>query len=863
MENIDQKLDLVLPFVTRPGRYTGNEIHVIRKKWESVEVHFALAFPDVYEIGMSNVGMGILYHLLNQCDWIAAERVYSPWIDMEQKMREAHIPLFSLESKKSVRFFDIVGISIQHELQYTNVINLLDLAGIPLRSSERNERDPIVIAGGLCAFNPEPLALFLDAVVLGDGEEVIIEIAEVMRKSKRERKNREKTLRALSQLEGVYVPSFYYEEIDSDGAFKGTVPKTKDICPKVRARTLDCLSLGNYPSKPLVPLIEVTHDRFSMEIMRGCTRGCRFCNAGMIYRPVRERSVEDLVKQAKTTIQNTGYDEISLMSLSTSDYFHLPCLISDLKTAFHGKEISISFPSLRTDSFTLEMAEFAYGLRRTGLTFAPEAGTQRLRHVINKNAEEEDLFRAVEIGFKQNWPRVKLYFMIGLPSETLDDIQGIIDMVWQVVLIARKYGKKEIIVSISPFSPKPQTPFQWESQDNLEIMNEKILLLKNKLKWPEVHFSWRDPQISRLETMLGRGDRKIGEVIYRAWEKGARFDAWSDQFRYDLWDEAMKRNAVSIDNYVGSKNIHDPLPWDHLDKGVSKLYFLQEREKALSEVSTDDCRLNPCQECGLSEHPVCRKLVSFDKTDIKTPLEQSQGLVYGRRIKYVQKPLVKMKLRLGYRKMSEVRFTSHLDLIRIFIRALRRATIPVAFSQGYHQHPKIETCPPLPLGFTSQAEYIDLEITDHLPRDFEGKINRCLPLGLEIFSSKVFFKKMPTLNSLISLASYYIDWGEPVEREEIHSCIDTFMKKNSHRIMVHRKEITKELDLRDFIVKMSQNDRGVDLVMRFSPQGTPKLNEVIEAVFPNIGDSLTNKRIERTGLYLEKQGIWLTPLDIE
>ncbi len=863
MEGIGKKINSILPDVTRPGRYLGSEMHVIRKKWQSVEVHFALAFPDVYEIGMSHVGMSILYHVLNRFDWIAVERVYAPWIDMEQKMRDARIPLFSLESKKPIRFFDILGFSLQYELQYTNVLNMLDLAGIPSRSRERKDKDPIVIAGGPCAFNPEPLAYFLDAVVLGDGEEIVTEIVDVVRQSKRNRINREETLKALSKLEGVYVPSFYYETLNSDGSFQCLNPKSECVRPQVRARILDSLIPTNYPCKPLVPLIEVVHDRCSMEIMRGCTRGCRFCSAGFIYRPVRERSVEDLIKEAKTVVENTGYDEIALLSLSTSDYSDLSNLLHSLKAAFYDQEVSFSFPSLRADSFTSEMIEFVDGLRRTGLTFAPEAGTERLRNVINKDLQEEDLLRAVEMGFKRNWTRVKLYFMIGLPSETMEDIQGIVDVVWEAVKISRKYKRRKVVVSISPFSPKPHTPFQWESQDNLEIMNKKISLLKEKIKWPEVNMSWRDPQVSQLETVLGRGDRRIGEVIYQAWKEGAKFDAWSDQFCYDHWMRAFQKSNISIEDYNGKRNIQDPLPWDHLDKGVSKSYLIQEKERALSEMLTEDCRSNQCQCCGLSEHPRCREFASSNKVTIKSPVQQSKEFVYGRKIKHRVRPAMKMKLRLRYRKYDEARFTSHLDLIRIFTRALKRVHVPLDYSQGYHRHPKIGTCPPLPLGFTSQAEYLDLDVVDDIDRDFTDKMNRSLPSGLEIIEYKVFFRSVSPLNRSIDLASYFVEWGDQGDKEDMGICMAKFMKKNSHRVMVCRKKNMKELDIRDSVVEMSQNSKGVNLVIRFGLQGTPRLDEILQAVFSDLGNLTLNRKVKRTGLYIDKQGTWISPLDIE
>lgn len=857
-----EKIESLLPRVARPGRYVGNELNTVKKDWESVLVSFALAFPDVYEIGMSHVGMGILYHILNRIDWVAAERVYSPWIDMEKLMRDDEITLFSLESKKPIHRFDILGITLQYELHYTNILNLLDLSGIPVWSKDRQDKDPLVLAGGPCAYNPEPLADFLDAVVLGDGEEIVVEIAEVVRKAKRERQSRQETLRELSTIEGIYVPSLYRAEYGSDDRFTNIVPVDGDVPAMVGARTLNRLSNDNYPDKPLVPMIEITHDRFSMEIMRGCSRGCRFCNAGMIYRPVRERRANDLLKHAKEVVDNTGFDEISLISLSTSDYGELPELLQNLRDMFQNDGISISLPSLRPDTFTPEIADFIVGFRKSGLTLAPEAGSQRLRDVINKNNREEDLFRAVEIAFQKEWRHLKLYFMIGLPTERQDDLDAIVDLVDRLVRLSRRYGKKELHVSMSPFCPKPQTPFQWESQDSIDTMEEKVSYLKRKISWKEVKLSWRDPRVSRLETILGRGDRRLASVIYRAWKEGARFDAWSDKFDYDRWLEAFRSCDLSVDVFVQKKEERERLPWDHLGKGISKSFLIQEQNRALAGQAREDCRVEGCMGCGLMEHPECRQVVSREGKGRMSGQSRNSESTYGRRTRRVQHVEMSRRIRIGYRKGQEVRFSSHLDMNRIFIRALRRARIPVALSQGYRAHPKISTGPPLSTGFTSRAEYFDLEVRDGMRRDFDAVLNRHLPEGIEIFRSKVLLGKTLSLNESITRASYEIGADWRMSPGEMAVLITEFMKKNSCRVIRIKKGIDTKLDIRPFVVDMSMADGHIRMMLRLSSTGTARVEEVIHSLFPHYEEVPILHRVERTGLFIESQGSLITPLDV-
>ncbi|MGQ9631301.1 MAG: TIGR03960 family B12-binding radical SAM protein [bacterium] len=582
----------VLLGVEKPARYTGGELNSISKDPGSVRLRVALAFPDLYEIGMSNLGSRILYDILNRREDIYAERVYTPWIDMMKTMRSHSIPLFSIETRTPLREFDIIGFTLAYELCYTNVLAMLDLASIPLRSSHRGEGDPIVIAGGACAFNPEPMADFIDAFAVGDGEEVILEIADGVIRSKERGSDRREVLEGLSEIEGVYVPSIHPVVYGKEG-------DVLEIPRRVPRRIVSDLDSQPYPTEPIVPYIDITHDRIVLEIMRGCTRGCRFCQAGMIYRPVRERSRAKLVALADASLASTGYGDISLMSLSSTDYSDIQSLTENLIDRYRNDRVGISLSSLRIDAFDVDLAKRIESVRKSGLTFAPEAGTDRLRRVINKGVSEENMLSAAESAFKAGWRRLKLYFMIGLPTETDEDLQGIIDTVRKVLKIGRAYSPKvKVAVSVSSFVPKPHTPFQWEEQIDIPEMKRRQKILEEGLRDRRVELKFHPAEASYLEGILSRGNRSIGEAILSAFETGAVFDQWGELFRYSTWEDAFRRCNVDPHSYTRSRSLDEILPWDVIDSRIKKEFLIDEREKALEEVPTPDCRWDVCTLCG-------------------------------------------------------------------------------------------------------------------------------------------------------------------------------------------------------------------------------------------------------------------------
>jgi radical SAM family uncharacterized protein len=604
---LNNKLELILPRVERPARYTGGELNAVYKDPASVDVRFAFAFPDVYEIGMSHLGTRILYDVLNRSPHTWCERVFAPWADMEKEMRDAGIPLFALESGDSVSSFDIVGFTLQYEMSYTNILNMLDLSGLKLKSAERGEGTPLVIAGGPCAFNPEPLWEFIDCFVLGDGEEAICDIADVYGQCKKEGRTKSETLLAIAAIRGVYVPSYYDVLNNQDGTVNAIVANKLGIPAVVEKRIIDSLDAAPWPEKPIVPFLEIVHDRLTLEIFRGCTRGCRFCQAGMVYRPVRERSVETLLKQAAEGLKASGYDEISLSSLSSGDYSRFAELVSALRAGPCLGHISLSLPSLRLDAHGREYMESLEGGRRTGLTLAPEAGTQRLRDVINKNVTEEDLLSSVRDAFEAGWDKVKLYFMIGLPGETDDDLYGIADLARKVLGEYYKLPKEKrrrgvnIVVSTSNFVPKPHTPFQWKGQDGVEELRRKQQLLKGALsKMRGIDYSWHDAGTSMLEAAFARGGRSVSKVLLRAWELGCKFDSWREHFSYSRWMQAFQETGTDAAFYANREMKEDEvLPWDHLSSGVSKQFLRSEYERAMSGATTGDCR-DGCLGCGLA-----------------------------------------------------------------------------------------------------------------------------------------------------------------------------------------------------------------------------------------------------------------------
>jgi len=592
--------------ISSPERYTGNEWNAVDTEWSPEKLKVALAFPDVYDIGMSHLGLKILYHLVNNEDDMLAERVYAPWGDMEELMKKEEIPLYTLESYHEIKDFDILGFTLQYEMSYTNILNMIDLSGLSIYSEDRGEDAPLVIAGGSTVFNAEPIADFIDLFFVGEAEGFIIELFKRYRELKNDNFSKKEILKELNKIRGIYVPSLYSENYAENGEII-SLSSAPGVKQKVKKQVVQDLDKAFYPTDFIVPYKDTVHDRVVLEIARGCTRSCRFCAAGMAYRPVRERSRERLMELAEKALKSTGYDEISLTSLSTMDYTEIKDLVHEMTERFSDKKISVSLSSLRVDEFSIELAEEVQKVRKTGLTFAPEAGTQRLRDVINKNINEEDIFSAAKSAFENGWSRIKLYFMIGLPTETMDDVAGIAELAKKIRDIGREIRKNsskrmrriEVSVSVSTFVPKVFTPFQWAAMDDVETIIEKQDYLRDNIRGRGLSFNWNDPELSRLEAVLARGDRRLSKVIAAAWKKGSRFEGWRECFEPRIWGEAFRENDINPEEYLRERDIDEIFSWEKLDIGVEKSFLLNEYQLSKRGELTGDCRFDECTGCAV------------------------------------------------------------------------------------------------------------------------------------------------------------------------------------------------------------------------------------------------------------------------
>lgn len=790
----DSKL---LPYVTKPGRYLGSEYNSTTKGWVSGQTRSVLVFPDMYEIGMSHQGLQILYHILNSHDRFLAERCYCPDLDVESLTRNNKKTLTSLESDHPLADFDIVGITLPYELCYSNILTILDLAGLPLLSSRRNNSHPLIIAGGAGALNPEPVADFFDAVLLGDGEEAIVEIADIIGEGKRSSSDRKSLLDRLSQIDGVYIPSHFQPVYDNNGRIT-EIRQTGGSKPQISRRIIPDLNSTEHLLHPIVPNAKIVHDRLGIEIARGCTRGCRFCQAGMTYRPVRERSPEQIKELAVKGISDSGFEELALLSLSTGDYSCLEQLLPDLMNSFTGSFTSVSMPSMRVGTLTPTIMDQIKRVRKTGFTLAPEAGSERLRRVINKGISEEDLIATCKDAFSLGWKVLKLYFMIGLPTETEKDI----DEIAALVKKAKKErdqgsakGKKQINVSVGTFVPKPHTPFQWERQLSMEESERYFRKLRADMPRKGVNLKYHNPKTSYLEGVFSRGDRRLAKLLSTAWADGARFDGWTEHFNLDLWQQAAKKCDLNLDDYLRQRRIDEILPWQHLQTGVDTQFLKDELEKARTEVYTPDCRYHACQKCGLCDFDTILPIVHNRKGEIAGPSVTASGQTKT----VLQNNEQHHRYIVHYARTGRICFLGHLEILQVFFRALRRAEIKTHYSKGFNPTPKISFGPALAVGTESLAEFFIMDLPAPLPHT-EGtaeRLNSKLPPGLKVTLIKNHPGKIPQK----ILTSYTLTLDRPLTDQEIEQ-LGSFQQKDTFIIQRSRKGKTRPLDIRPLVSRI-------------------------------------------------------------
>lgn len=813
-----EKFERVLESINKASTYLGVEKNSVHKDHEKVKASIALAFPDLYEIGMSHLGLKILYNAINGEADLVAERVFAPGEDFAKAIQNEKIPFMSLETKRALKDFDIIGFTIPYELSYTNMLWMLDLADIPLKTSERDNKDPFVIGGGAGVYNVEPIAEFFDFFVLGDGEETVLKVMHLIAEHKD--KPRSQTLKKLSEVPGVYVPSFFNISYASDGKIEQITPKLEKYKKATRV-FLPTLTASPFPYEMVIPFGKPVQDRLNVEIDRGCAQGCRFCQAGTTYRPVRERTPVEVMQIIEKALGVTGYDSVTVTSLSAGDYSKIEPLLVTLMNRYEGEKLGVSLPSLRSDTVTREMIREVGRVKKTGFTITAEAGTQRLRDVLNKKVTDEAIMRVATDLLESGWRSLKLYFMMGLPTETDEDVDAIFTLSEKLArLTVNNKRFQTISVSVANFVPKPHTAFQWVAQDSIESLTRKKerlfdLIRRNK----RLRLKWSSAGMSSLEATFSRGDRRLSRVVERAYRAGQKMDAWSEFFNYDRWMTAFKDEGIDPKFYANRDfGLDETLPWDHIDTGLTKKFFLREWKHAQKAEMTGDCKTENCEACGLDPN-ICFKPYDWPETEEPKPKDKTSEN--------------RFKFRLTYTKTGWVKFLSHLETASVLARAIRIAKLPVTYSEGFSPHPRISFGPALPVGVESHDELLDIELSSKFADEsLVQLLDSVTPEGFHFIKCKEITIGTKSISSQITGVEYKIEFREQIDREVIESAIKSLMESES-KIIQRAKPAGKQIDVRPMIEELSatSNPAGVNFKTVNNPSGSIRPYEVIQALF--------------------------------